>query len=102
MKDYNKDVYYETEIVPILELLKSKCNENRIPFFVAFGTKMVEGKFPKGDGIKCTALLPEVLSLDSRDSFFARFVNVLNGAQTIYSEYGEEKIVDLDSEGDTF
>lgn len=95
--NFNKNEYYETEIEPLVNELRSKCNENKIPFFVAFGTMMKDGLFPKGEGIKCTALIPEVLSIDSNDSFFADFINIVNGAQTVY---GAPEVLDMDSQDD--
>lgn len=91
---YDKNQYYEEEIAPLIDLLRKKCNENRIPFFAAFGTMMKDGIFPKGEGLKCTALIPEVLSIDTRDPFFAEFVNVVNGARTYY---GMPESMDMDA-----
>lgn len=85
MIEYDKRKYYEKEIEPLVKELLCKCNENKIPFFMAFGVMMQDGKFPKGEGMKCTAILPEILSIPSKDACFAEFINILNGAHTTYS-----------------
>ena len=98
-KDYDKNNIYEEEISPLVDELKRICNEEKIPCFMAFGTKMDNGTFEKGTGIRCTALIPEVLSIDSEDPFFAEFINVVNGASTTYSET-PEYIVEDEEDGD--
>lgn len=81
---FDKNEVYEREIAPLVMELKRISSENRIPFFVAFGSAMENGKFDKGIGIKCTAIVPEVLGLASQDSFFSEFINIVNGAKTYY------------------
>ncbi len=84
--EYDKNRYFNEEIIPLLEQLQQKCNENHIPYFAAFGTKLdSKGKFVKPDGLRCMSLIPEVLSVETNDSTFAEFVNIINGAHTVYS-----------------
>lgn len=42
-KDYDKNNIYEEEISPLVDELKRICNEEKIPCFMAFGTKMDNG-----------------------------------------------------------
>lgn len=84
---YDKSDIFEMEIEPLLSKIQQICNENKIPYFAAFGVAMnSKGKFVKGTGIRCNSLIPEVLSIPNEDSFFAEFVNILNGAHTTYAQ----------------
>ena len=94
--DYDKNEVYEAEIVPLLDKIRQVCNENHIPCFISFGTKLAGGKFPRGEGIKCVSILPEVLEIENKDPFFAEFVNVMNGAKTYYTELDEMEDVPND------
>ena len=85
MQTDNTEIY-EKEIRPLLQKIKSICNENKIPFFTAFGTKLEHRKFQPKEGIKCMALLPEVMEMDAVDGTFADLVNVINGYKAVKKE----------------
>ena len=92
---YDKKRYFENEIMPLLQEIQQRCNENRIPYFAAYGVKMDDkGMFTKGDGIFCMSLIPEVLGLKTNDSYFSEFLNIMNGAHTVYRQ-SDEFDVDL-------
>lgn len=82
--DFDRNECYEEQLAPIVGEIRRICNENHIPCFLAFGTKMEGGRFLRGEGVRCTALLPQVLGIQTDDSYFAEFVNVMNGAKTTY------------------
>lgn len=84
--DFDKNEIYDELLLPTVNEIRRICNENHIPCFLAFGTEMKDGRFVQGEGMRCTALLPQVLGIDTDDSFFAEFVNVMNGAKTVYSQ----------------
>ena len=93
---YDKNLYWKTEIFPLMMEIQQKCNENKIPFFAAFGTKMTpKGVFPKGDGIVSMSIIPEAIPMETNDHFFSDFVNVLNGAYTVYVKPKTD--IDVDS-----
>ena len=76
---------YKNEIEPYLMKIRSICNENKIPYFTAFGTMLSEsGEYEKGVGLICQSLPPESMSIEVKDNKFPDFINIVNGATTTY------------------
>ncbi|WP_022754092.1 hypothetical protein [Butyrivibrio fibrisolvens] len=76
---------YKNEIEPLLMKVRSICNENKIPYFTAFGTMVSEdGEYKKGVGLICQSLPPESMAIEVKDNKFPDFINIVNGATTTY------------------
>ncbi len=76
---------YKNEIEPLLMKIRSICNENKIPYFTAFGTMVSEnGEYEKGVGLLCQSLPPESMEIEVKDNKFPDFINIVNGATTTY------------------
>ena len=91
---------YKDLIEPMMFEIQRICNENRIPFFAAFGTyQSPQGIYEKGKGLKLHCVLPQVMEIRTNDTHFSEFTNIVNGAHTFYSE--AEKVLELyDAEDD--
>lgn len=75
---------YKKEIADKVQEIRCLCNENKIPYFMSFGVKMNENGMYDGEGgLVSSALLPEILGIQSNDHRFARMINVLHGFQTV-------------------
>lgn len=74
---------YSKEIAPKVQEIRRLCNENKIPYFATFGVALDDNGMYDRDGMVSSALLPETLGISTNDHKFARFINVLNGFQTV-------------------
>lgn len=75
---------YKQQIEPLVREIRCLCNENKIPYFAAFGVKMADdGSFRGEGGFINSALLPEVMEIPSNDPRFVRMINVMNGFHTV-------------------
>lgn len=75
---------YNADIADLVQQIRCRCNENKIPYFMSFGVKMNErGTYDGDGGLVSSALLPEIIGIPSNDPRFARMINVLHGFQTV-------------------
>jgi len=97
----NNKKFYVENILPLMKEINRMCNENRIPYFAAFGYHMDEkGKYVPGEGMDCMSLVPEAMGMQCESTYFAEFVNIINGAHTIYLTEGQQAVYDALSESD--
>ena len=84
-RNVDNNELYKNEIEPHLMKIRSICNENKIPYFTAFGTMVSEnGEYEKGVGLICQSLPPESMAIEVKDNKFPDFINIVNGATTTY------------------
>ncbi len=91
----NKEKIYKDEIAPCIEKLLAVCNNNGIPFFVAFATK----ENPDGSlELKAQGMVPEEFHYNSvKDRRFSDFINIVNGFKAVIEE--PKNIIDEDEWG---
>ena len=93
--DFDKTRIFNKQIFPLMQQVIALCNENKIPFFAAFGVRLSGGKFRENEGLECLELLPDTLEIEHRDPCFADFAKIMNGADALYPE---EKPMDVREE----
>lgn len=93
-ENHEKAKVYNSQIKDLVLQIRRICNQAQIPYFFAFGVKMDEnGNYPVPGGMICSALLPEIIGIQSNDPKFARMVNVINGFATTAED---RMIMDVD------
>lgn len=89
----NKEKIFKESIAPVMDKMLAVCNDNGIPFFMAFGVK--EDSDGKLD-LRSQGLIPEEFHYKVNDRRFSDFVNVVNGFKTVPEEV--KKTMDMDDE----
>ena len=79
MQKYNKEKVVKSEIVPLMEALLKVCNEQQVPIFISVASKNSE----EGTSYELISLSPDVLGVSLADNKFSKFVNVMNGFETV-------------------
>ena len=84
--------FYLEDFKPLVQELIKRCNEHKIPCFMAFGIKqnedmsidmVTEGNVDTGVPVMSAhCLLPELMKMQTNDERFVDFVNVVNGFKT--------------------
>ena len=76
---FDRTAEYNNEIIDLVLKLRSACNRNKIPMFVSLCVKNDE----KGSTYKNEMVSAVSSGSDLEDDKFVKFVNVLNGFETV-------------------
>lgn len=79
MQKFNKETIAKSQIIPLMESLMKLCNQEQIPLFATIVTK----NSPEETTYESVSLSPDVLGLDLKENNFPKFINVVNGFDTV-------------------
>ena len=94
--------FVEEQLNPAIREVLKLCDSYQIPVFIAIGISQEDGKIDIQAESNCApltahAILPEMIQLQTRDTRFAEFVNVVNGFKTLMpSKPGDFNVDDYD------